>query len=117
MNTLFLFSQSPYQNALAREALDMALAFAAFGEQVSLVFLHNGVFQLIAQQESSIIQQKNISKTLQALAMYDINHIYVQEESLHEYALENTPLCIQPQAINQAQLQTLLSQADKVLSF
>lgn len=46
MNCLFILRQSPYHGSLAREALDMALAFAAFDENVQLLFLDDGVFSI-----------------------------------------------------------------------
>ena len=45
----------PYGNSLAREAIDIALATAAFDQALTLLFSEDGVFQLLDQQNSQAI--------------------------------------------------------------
>lgn len=81
MQVSFVCSHSPFASKLAIEGLDMALAFAAFEQDVSLVFVDDGVYQLLPQQ-SDAIGQKNLAKRLQAAELYDINKLYVCRHSL-----------------------------------
>lgn len=116
MNCLFILRQSPYHGSLAREALDMALAFAAFDENVQLLFLDDGIFQLLKDQDSSALVIKNIAKSLAAVEIYDINEIYVAEECLKRRGLRIEDLSIATQAVNTRAIQALIADADKVVN-
>lgn len=116
MNCLFILRQSPYQGSLAREALDMALAFAAFDEHVQLLFLEDGVFQLLKNQDSDGLRIKNMEKSLAATGIYDINDIYVGADCLTMRGLSTDTLTIAAQAVEQEDIQQLIAHADKVVS-
>lgn len=117
MQHLFILRHSPYQNQLAREALDMALAFAAFDQSVSLVFCGDAVFQLLKQQSTEQHGVKNIEKTLAALPIYDIEQVFVCEASLAQRGLTLAKLSVTAKAIDSANLQALIHRSDKVFNF
>ena len=50
---LYVFTQAPYSTSAGIEALDALLIGAAFEQEVSVLFIHNGVFQLKDQQVAS----------------------------------------------------------------
>ncbi len=116
MHYVYLLRQAPYHSSLAREALDMVLATAAFDQQVSLLFINDGVFQLQNQQQAERLQQKNIGKTLQALSLYDVNAIFYCEASLTTRGLKATSLFSAAKALNHQQSLALIASADKVIS-
>ena len=116
MTYLFLLRHSPYASTLAREALDMALATAAFGNDVTLVFLNDGVYQLLTAQDAQHKQRKNIAKTLDALALYDITHIYACADSLKQRGLDTRPLFSATQLASRDTLRTLIEHADNIIS-
>ena len=60
----------------------MVLITAAFDQDVSLVFLDDGVFQLKKGQQTKGIENKNFSPTYRALDGYDIEKLYVEEEAM-----------------------------------
>ena len=116
MTYLFLMRQSPYGGTLARESLDMALATAAFDQNVQLIFMGDGVYQLIKEQQSEIKHRKNMSKTLSALSLYDINEIYADENSVNIRGLKPNELFSDTKFISSETIKKLLQQADKVMS-
>lgn len=116
MKYLYLLRQAPYQSALAREALDMVLATAAFDQHVQLLFIHDGVFQLQDNQQANLLAHKNIEKTLQAFALYDIEDIYYCTSSIEQRGLDPQHIYQAAQAIDLAACQALIQQADKVIS-
>lgn len=116
MTYLFLLSHSPYGSTLAREALDMALAAAAFDQTVQLVFLGDGVFQLLNNQQSELKQKKNISKTLPVLGLYDIDTVYADSGSLTERGIDKAQIFAPCQVIDNAAIQQLIAKADAVMS-
>lgn len=75
-------SKPPLAVANGKEALDVALIFGSFEQNVSLFFQGDGVWHLMNNQEPSLIHVKNYLKTYAALEFYDIENIYVCEESL-----------------------------------
>ncbi|TWX73812.1 sulfurtransferase complex subunit TusC [Colwellia sp. C1TZA3] len=80
-------THAPFSNAAGKEALDAALIFGSYEQATSLFFLGDGVFQLIGDQNASAIEIKDYLKTFSALEFYDIENIYVCQQSLTERSL------------------------------
>lgn len=115
---LFILRQAPYSSSLAREALDMALAFAAFDQEVALLFMGDAVYQLLELQNSQGQGVKNIAKTLDSLALFDINKTYVCQQSLKQRQLaEHANMKTFVQAIDSAEIQRLIASSHKVFNF
>jgi len=76
-------SKAPYSNIAGKDALDIALIFASFEQAPALFFQGDGVWQLIADQDGSLISVKDYLKTFAAFKFYDIEDIYVCQESLN----------------------------------
>ncbi len=108
---------APYGQANGQESLDLALAAGSFGQDLSLFFIEDGVFQLLAKQAPACIEVKNYSKTFAALEFYDIEHIYVCSDSLKARNLEPKNLCIELEVLSKKDLQQRLSQHQHILSF
>lgn len=108
---------APYGQVNGQESLDLALAAANFGQAISLFFIDDGVFQLLADQASEHIQVKNYSKTFAALTFYDIEDIYVCEQSLRRRNLEPADLCIEVKLLSNTQLQAKIALHQHILSF
>ena len=79
-----LNTQAPFSSAAGKEALDAALIFGSYEQATSLFFLGDGVFQVIGDQKASTIGIKDYLKTFSALEFYDIENIYVCQQSLVE---------------------------------
>lgn len=114
---LVIFRKAPAGSAWAREALDLALVGAAFGQQVSLLFMGDGVFQLLDQQAPKLIGQKGTQAMMQALPMYEIDQVYVESYSLAERGLDPEQLSISCQVLDAASMPKLLQQHQHVFNF
>jgi len=77
-------TQAPFSSATGKEALDAALIFGSFEQVISLFFIGDGVFQVIGNQNASSLETKDYLKTFSALTFYDIENIYVCQQSLTE---------------------------------
>lgn len=86
-NFLYLNRRAPYGTIYAWESLEVVLIGAAFDQKVSLAFVDDGVFQIVKGQDTSAIEMKNFSPTYSALGDYDVNQLYVEQESLEERGL------------------------------
>lgn len=117
-NILFITRHAPYGSTYARETLDALLAASAYDQNLGLLFMDDGVFQLLIQQDSSSIDQKNIAATLPVLPLYDIENIYAHKESLGVRGITADDLILDDiQLIDSEAISQLLAQQDQVLSF
>jgi len=84
---MYVNRKAPYGTIYAWESLEVVLIGAAFDQEVSLAFIGDGVFQLIANQDTANSGFKNFSPTYAALGDYGVTKIYVETESLEERGL------------------------------
>lgn len=84
---LYVNRKAPYGTIYALESLEVVLIGAAFEQEVTLVFMDDGVYQLTKGQNAKSAGMKSFSATYAALGGYDINKIYVDKESLQERGL------------------------------
>ena len=89
---MYVNRRAPYGTIYALECLEVVLVAAAFDQDVSVVFMDDGVCQLKKNQDTTGIGMKNFSKTFGALDDYDVEKIYVEKESLDARGLGDTPL-------------------------
>jgi tRNA 2-thiouridine synthesizing protein C len=82
-------SKAPFASTYGKDSLDMALIFGSFEQGVSLFFQGDGVYQLIDKQDSNEISVKDYLKTFAAFEFYDIENIYVCQQSLNERRLSD----------------------------
>jgi len=85
---MFVNRKAPYGTVYALESLEVVLISAAFDQDVSLAFVDDGVYQLKKDQNTDGIGMKNFSPTYRALGDYDINKLFVEQESLTERGLK-----------------------------
>lgn len=81
---LFWFKASPFESLAFREGLDAALAFAAFDQKVTLYFDSNALLALYTDINPKTIEQKDISKNLKALPMYDISNVFFNPNAFQQ---------------------------------
>jgi tRNA 2-thiouridine synthesizing protein C len=114
---LFVNRKAPYGTIYALEALEVVLISAAFDQDVSLAFLDDGVYQVLAGNDPSGIGMKNFSPTYRALDDYDITKLYVERESLTERGLPEDGFVVPVNVVSRAEMAAIMSQQDVVLSF
>lgn len=114
---LYICHQAPYNSFASREALDAILASAAFGQKVSVLFKGDGVFQLLASQNAATLERKNLGAILSSFSLYDIKDIFVCQHSVLKRGLEKHELIVEVETLESAEMQTLLSKQDHILSF
>ena len=113
---MYVNRKAPYGTIYALECLEVVLVAAAFDQDVSVVFVDDGVCQLKKNQDTTEIGMKNYSKTYGALDDYDVEKIYVEKESLDERGLSADDLVIPVEVIAAAELRDVMAQQDVVIS-
>jgi len=109
--------QAPHGKNSAREALDLTLALSAFNESLSVFYIGDGVYQLLAKHQADLILQKDFQPMLQMLELYDVEQVYVCQESLALRQLSTEQLVIEATVLNTEQINSQLALQDQLLSF
>jgi tRNA 2-thiouridine synthesizing protein C len=113
---LIISRQAPWSGPGAREALDVALAGGAFELPISMLFMDDGVFQLLAGQQPSRLQQKDLAANLQALPLFGVEELFACQASLQTRGLAEAPLAPAAQAVDPEELSRLIERHDVVIT-
>jgi tRNA 2-thiouridine synthesizing protein C len=113
---MYVNRRAPYGTIYALECLEIVLVAAAFDQDVSVVFLDDGVCQLKKNQDTTGIGMKNFSRTYGALDDYDVEKIYVEKESLDARGLTAGDLVIPVEVVAADELREIMAQQDVVIS-
>ncbi|MBI5462461.1 MAG: sulfurtransferase complex subunit TusC [Gammaproteobacteria bacterium] len=114
---MYVNRKAPYGTIYALESLEVVLIAAAFDQDVSLVFMDDGVYQLKKGQDTKGIGMKNFSPTYRALEGYDIEKLYVEKESMESRGLTADDMIIPVEMLSKDELTSLMEEQDVVMSF
>jgi tRNA 2-thiouridine synthesizing protein C len=114
---MYVNRKAPYGTIYALESLEVVLIAAAFEQDVSMVFVDDGVYQLKKGQDTQQIGMKNFSPTYRALEGYDVEKLYVEAESLAERGLSEEDLLVPVEVMSRDALARLMDEQDVILSF
>ena len=114
---MFVNRKAPYGTIYALESLEVVLIAATFDQDVSLVFLDDGVYELVKGQQTKAAGVKNFSPTYRALDGYDVEKLYVERASLDARGLTEDDLLVDVEVLDSAALAALMVEQDVVLSF
>ena len=89
---MYLNRRAPYGTIYAWESLEVVLIGAAFDQEVSLMFMDDGVFQLVKGSDTSASDMKNFLPTYRTLGDYGVRHLYVDKASLEARGLTQDDL-------------------------
>ncbi len=114
---LYVNRRAPHGTVYALESLETVLIGAAFDQDVSMLFIDDGVYQLKKDQQPDSIEFKNFSKAFRALEMYDVEKLFVEQESLDERGLSKDDLLVEVELVSRQSVSELVDQQDVILSF
>jgi len=114
---MFVNRKAPYGTIYALESLEVVLITATFDQDVSLVFIDDGVYELLKGQQTKGIGIKNFSPSYRALEGYDIEKLYVDQASLTRRGLTEADLLVPVEVLDDQQMGELMAQQDVILSF
>lgn len=115
-STLIISRQAPFSGPSAREALDIALAGGAFDLPLAMLFLDDGVFQLVAGTQAAQLEQKDLAANLQALPLFGIDDLFASAHSLSERSLDSSTLQLPVSVLSDAEIVRLLDRFDVVVT-
>jgi tRNA 2-thiouridine synthesizing protein C len=128
---MYLNRKAPYGTIYAWESLEVVLIGAAFDQDVCVMFIDDGVFQLTRGQDTKGIGMKNFSPTYRTLGDYEVKRIYVDRDSLEARGLTQDDLVEIAfedfeteeeidnivEVVDAARVRELMSESDAVFSF
>ena len=95
--------------------MDLALALGAFEQDFDVLFIGEGVLQLLPDQASDGIGIKNVGRALSSLPLVDVERVYVDAEALAEYGLQPDALLLPATPVLGPDLRALLAGCDHLV--
>jgi tRNA 2-thiouridine synthesizing protein C len=128
---MYVNRKAPYGTIYAWEALEVVLIGAAFDQDVSVMFMDDGVYQLTKGQDTKAIGMKNFSPTYRTLGDYEVKKIFVDRASLEARGLTQDDLVEVAwedfeteeevenivEVIDSARVSALMDESDVIFSF
>lgn len=114
---LVILRHSPHGSSWLREGLDAALVAAAFGQSVTLLFMADGVLALAKGQQAGPLGQKGTAATMDMLAMYDIESLFVANHALAEFGLTQQDLMLPAAGLEAEAIAELMAGHRQILTF
>ena len=96
--------------------MDAALAAAVFEQEINFLFMDDGVFQLLQNQNAELITLKSIGNVLETFELYGIEQVLVDGSSLEKRCLTPTSLAIPVKILKAEELQRLIAKSDVVIN-
>ena len=115
--TNIIINRTALNGADFKESIDLGLVCAAFDHQVSLIFTGEGIFNLVANQTYTSLGDKNQLDILKGLEFYDIENIYVEQESVTNSTVEKSDLLPMVKVKTRSELLKINLAADHLVEF
>lgn len=112
---MFVNRRAPYGTIYAHEGLEMVLITGAFDQDVTVVFIDDGVFQIVKGQDTKAVNMKNFSPTFRALDGYDIEKLYVEKESIEARGLTPDDFVVPVKVLTADELAGLMAEQDVII--
>ncbi len=113
---MFINRKAPYGSIYGHEMQETILISTAFEQDVSVVFMDDGVFLLKKGHDTATINMKNVSPAYRAFKGYDIEKLYVERESLDARGLSPNDLLVPVEVLSATELGDLMEQQDIIIS-
>lgn len=113
---LLVLRHAPYGSSLARASVDLALAMGAFEQDFDILFIGDGVLQLLPQQQAGGIGLKNVGRALSSLPLVDVDVVYADADALAAHGLDPHNLLLPVRPLRGDDLRRFLSDCDHLVS-
>ena len=112
---MHVLRHAPYGTIYTCEGLEMILVMAAYEQDISVVFIGDGVYALKKGQDSAGIGIKGVARTFMALRTYDVEKLYVDRYSLEERGLSEDDLIVDVMVMNSENIGRLMNEQDVII--
>jgi tRNA 2-thiouridine synthesizing protein C len=112
-----LMRKAPYGSVYTAEGFRTLMGIAVFEMPISVIFLDDGVYALVARQAPDKLDMKPLGDGFPMLTEFDVKRFYVHDTSLAERGLSTEDLVMDVEVISGEQIAEILASAGKVLPF
>ena len=116
-NINIVISETALNGIAFKESIDLALVCAAFDQKVNLIFVEQGVCNLIKSQNYNDLKDKNHLEILKGLEYYEVENIVAEKESLENYSINNEDLIEQCEILSMENIKKLHMHSHTLVSF
>ena len=114
---MVVFRTAPYGSIYAFEGLENVLIMGAYDQDVSVLFIDDGVLTIKKGMDNSGTGIKDFSPTFRALEAYDIENIYIDEASIESRGLTLEDFVIEPEVIEADQVEKMMEEQKNFFMF
>ena len=109
--------KAPYGSVYTAEGFRTIMGIAVFEMDISVVFMDDGVFALLKDQDPAQFDMKPLGDGFPMLRDFDVENFYVHDGSLAERGLTADDLVMEVELVDGAQIAAILETAGTVLPF
>lgn len=111
---LFLLKRPPQGGVIDQELFDQLLTLAAFDQELSVLFLGEGIYRLFGDDNEGARKAAHAG-LLDALSFYGIESVWVEIESMAHRGLSLADAAIQVKSANRDVVTAMLAEHDVIL--
>lgn len=112
----FVSRSAPYGTDNAAACLELVLACAVFDQDVRLIFLGDGLYQLLKKQDGGRIDAKDLAGVVRALELYGVGQLFVSGPDMVERCLAEADLVVPVVVLGDDEISGLLDAARMVFT-
>ncbi|MHB0866753.1 MAG: sulfurtransferase complex subunit TusC [Thermoleophilia bacterium] len=115
---MVVFRAAPYGSIYAYEGLENVVMMAAYEQDLTVLFMDDGVYSIVKGMDSSTTGIKDFSPTFKALEpVYDVEKIYIDKASMESRGLTMDDLIIQPEVIEADAVEKMMEEQRNLMMF
>jgi len=112
-----LMRKAPYGSVYTAEGFRTIMGIAVFEMDISVVFLDDGVYALLKNQQPGKLDMKPLGDGFPMLEEFGVRKFYVHGESLSERGLGVDDLVVPAEVVSGERIAEILAESGKVLPF
>ena len=115
---MVVFRTAPYGSNYSFEGLENVVMMAAYEQDLTVLFIDDGVLAIKKGMDNSATGIKDFSPTFKALEpVYDVEKIFIDRESLESRGLTLDDLIIQPEVIEADKVEQMMDEQRNSMIF
>ena len=112
-----MLRKAPYGSVYTAEAFRTIMGIAVFEMDICVVFIDDGVFSLVKDQNPEKLDMKPLGDGFPMLKEFNVNRFVVHDESLSERGLTVDDLVLDVELANSSQVSEIIKDYGRVLPF
>ncbi len=112
---MHIFTKAPHGTIYSYEGVEMVLINATYEQDISLVFIDDGVYSLKKGQNTEGIGIKGFANIFPALDGYDVEKLYVDKQSMEDRGLTEDDFLVDVEVLEADQIGKMMKEMDAII--